>query len=237
MFDDKDHYWKKVNIDDLASLFLEMEKEISPYLEFINLHKRSGRFNPGALMVPINAINDPDMFYENTGSRSEGWAHKVTDYETYWESIVTSDDGTQVVALLPKQDLPEFTALKKLTELIKLNTGLPVSLKKGLFLSAVAPQFSWPLHTDGYPRRIHIPLQTNEQSGFVWAETIKSKDYVEDVRMKKGEVYIVRTDRPHTIYNHHPTDIRVHLIYDSREDIDVIYDGDKNKNNYHSNLS
>jgi hypothetical protein len=89
-----------------------------------------------------------------------------------------------------------------------------------MFLACNLPRFSWDLHTDdeyeAVYSRVHLPLRTTPENLFVWAESRKSRwgDWLLATHLERGRLYQVRTDVPHTVINHHPTDPRLHLILD-----------------------
>lgn len=63
-----------------------------------------------------------------------------------------------------------------------------------------------PIHTDGYPVRMHIPI-TSDNSYFYWGEN-KERQY----KLLPGNIYVINTKLPHSTSNHGPT--RANIIFD-----------------------
>jgi len=208
-----------------------LQGELEPYLAAFTQHLASGEQIPchidksGCLQAPITDVADPEELFRRAQEEGAGVGaadFEVRDYPGYWITIHPSDTDRKppvpVVMLLLKRPPAALPLLEELRGRCSAAVGARVGTCS--FLAFNLPGFHWELHTDdeyeAVCSRVHVPLRTTAENLFVWARDRKCAwgDWLLARHLKRGSVYQVRTDVPHTVINGHPSEGRLHLILD-----------------------
>ena len=146
------------------------------------------------------------------------------EYEEFWVTV-HYPNPEPVVTLLPKRLPGTPQKLIDLCEECSRLLGAAVGGSDGMFLAWLLPGFSWAMHTDHdnlyeqIAARIHVPLNTNPESLYVWGRKNEEgkEEWLLVKHLEAGQAHYVRVDVPHTVVNRHPTESRLHLILDVQE--------------------
>jgi hypothetical protein len=199
-----------------------LEAELRPHTDALVLHLGSGETiashlaGTASVCVPITDITDPHELYREATGTVSGERFECREYPDYW--VTTHHSEVPVVLLLLKRSPPPPSTLHRLCR--ACSDALGAQVGGTCYLQWNMPGFGWKLHTDdeyeGVRSRVHVPLRTTPENLFAWAPRTDSREdeWVLAVHLKRGGVYVVRTDVPHTAVNRHPSEGRLHLIMD-----------------------
>ncbi len=208
--------------------YAELATELAPYLSWIRAFLASGEplpshiENSGSIAVPIGESTTPEALFAALG---EGARFSMREYPEYWVTV-HYPNPEPVVTLLPKVLPGVPRKLLELSERCSHALGAPVGGIGGMFLGWLLPGFSWAMHTDHdnlfeqIATRVHVPLITTPESLWVWGrkEASGTEKWLLTTHLGPDQVHVVRVDVPHTVWNGHASEPRLHLILDVHED-------------------
>jgi hypothetical protein len=219
---------------DIGSLFSELdvgwtaadmaalEAELRPWTAAMLRHLASGERiashvrGASSLCVPITDVTDPGELYATAAGEVSGESYEVRSYDGYW--VTTHVSTVPVVILLLKDRQGPLPVLDDLCARCARALGRPMGETR--YFQWNQPGFGWTLHTDddyeGVDTRVHLPVVTTPENYFAWAATLDAprEEWLLTTHLERGKVYRTRVDVPHTAFNEHPTDGRLHLILD-----------------------
>jgi hypothetical protein len=200
----------------------ELEADLAPYTGALFRHLGSGDEiashvpGSGALCVPITDVIDPHQLFAEALGDVGRESFEVRDFGGYFLTVHHST--VPVVMVLLKTRHGPLAKLEELCARSSAELGAPMGQAR--YLQWNQPGFGWPLHTDddfdGVATRVHVPLVTTPQNRFAWAPSLDAprSQWLLETHLERGKVYRTRVDVPHTAWNEHPTDGRLHLILD-----------------------
>lgn len=219
---DLDTLFSELQIGWATSDMAALEAELAPWTEAMGRHLGSGERiashvrGASSLCVPITPVTDPHELYRNAEGEVSCESYEVKEYDDYF--VTTHVSTVPVVILLLKTRHWPLPALDALCARCARRLGRPMGETR--YFQWNQPGFGWTLHTDddyeGVDTRVHLPVVTTPQNYFAWAATLDAprSEWLLETHLERGKVYRTRVDVPHTAFNEHPTDGRLHLILD-----------------------
>ncbi len=204
-----------------ASGTAALEAELGPWTDAMFRHLGGHRIashirGAGALAAPITDVTDPHELYATAVGDVSQERYEVEEHDDYW--VTTHLSTVPVVILLLKRRQGPLPVLGDLCARCVGALGRPMGQAR--YLQWNQPGYGWPLHTDddfdGVFTRVHVPIVTTPQNRFAWAASLDAPraEWLLETHLERGKVYSTRVDVPHTAFNEHPTDGRLHLILD-----------------------